>query len=119
MVLYVDDLIIASSNDEFFNSTKRALSDRFEMTDLSELKYFLVMEIKSNHEAGQVTMRQTKFLKSILTKFRMHDSKPVKTPQYPGLNLTKNMCEGECKHCRQGRCEGYVLSSKRVTSKYR
>ncbi|CAI5721251.1 unnamed protein product [Peronospora destructor] len=75
VVLYVDDLIIASSNDEFLKSTKRALSDRFEMTDLGELKYFLGMEIKSDHEAGQVTMRQTKFLKSVLTKFGMQDSR--------------------------------------------
>ena len=28
----------------------------------------------------------------------MHDSKPVKTPQDPGLKLTKNMCEGGCNH---------------------
>uniref|UniRef100_H3H9V7 Integrase catalytic domain-containing protein n=1 Tax=Phytophthora ramorum TaxID=164328 RepID=H3H9V7_PHYRM len=40
----------------------------------------------------------TKFLKSILTKFGMQNSKPVKTPQDPGLKLTKNMCEGGCQH---------------------
>ncbi|KAG2768666.1 hypothetical protein Pcac1_g20180 [Phytophthora cactorum] len=28
----------------------------------------------------------------------MQDSKPVKTPQDPGLKLTKNMCEGGCQH---------------------
>ncbi|KAF1332493.1 hypothetical protein FI667_g3402, partial [Globisporangium splendens] len=43
-------------------------------------------------------MRQTKFVQSILSKFGMQDCKPVKTPQDPGLRLTKNMCEGGCKH---------------------
>ena len=28
----------------------------------------------------------------------MQDCKPVKTPQDPGLKLTKTMCEGESKH---------------------
>uniref|UniRef100_H3H925 Integrase catalytic domain-containing protein n=1 Tax=Phytophthora ramorum TaxID=164328 RepID=H3H925_PHYRM len=98
VALYVDDLVLASSSDELLESTKHALSKRFEMTDLGELEYFLGMEIKNDHGSGKVTVRQTKFLKSILTKFGMQDSKPVKTPQDPGLKLTKNMCEGGCQH---------------------
>uniref|UniRef100_A0AAV1TC62 Reverse transcriptase Ty1/copia-type domain-containing protein n=1 Tax=Peronospora matthiolae TaxID=2874970 RepID=A0AAV1TC62_9STRA len=98
VVLYVDDLILASSNNELLKSTKMALSKRFEMTDLGELDYFLGMEIKNDRKTGMVTVQQTKFLKSVLTKFGMDNSKPVKTPQGPDLKLTKNMCDQECKH---------------------
>ena len=43
-------------------------------------------------------MRQTKFANDILKKFKMDQSNPVRTPQDPGLKLTKAMCEGGCNH---------------------
>ncbi|KAG2758743.1 hypothetical protein Pcac1_g29157 [Phytophthora cactorum] len=88
--------------------TKQALSDRFEMTDMGQLKYFLGMEIEQDVATGKVSVRQTKFANDILEKFNMEKSNPVKTPQDPGLKLTKAMCEGGCKHdetmgmCRTG-----------------
>jgi hypothetical protein len=43
------------------------------MSNLGELKYCLSMEIEQDLDNGNrtVTMRQTKFLQSILTKFRL------------------------------------------------
>ncbi|GMF35686.1 unnamed protein product [Phytophthora lilii] len=46
VALYVDDLVLASNNDELLKSTKEALSARFDMTDLGHLNYFLGMEIE-------------------------------------------------------------------------
>ncbi|POM79475.1 Polyprotein [Phytophthora palmivora] len=59
------------------------------MTDMGQLKYFLGMEIDQDLTAGKVSVRQTKFAKDILEKFSMEKSNPVKTPQDPGLKLTK------------------------------
>lgn len=98
VALYVDDLVIASDNDKLLKSTKKALSSRFDMTDLGQLKYFLGIEIDQDAAAGSVSMRQTKFAKDILMMFGMDNSNPVRTPQGPGLKLTKNMCENGCNH---------------------
>ena len=68
------------------------------MTDLGEVSFFLGMEIKNDRTVRRVTVRYTKFLKFVLTKFGMHDIEPVKTPKDRCLKLTKNMCEQECKH---------------------
>ena len=62
------------------------------MTDLGRLKYFLGMEIDHDSSSGNGSVRQTKFAADILEKFGMENSNPVKTPQDPGLKLTKSMC---------------------------
>uniref|UniRef100_A0AAV1ULL7 CCHC-type domain-containing protein n=1 Tax=Peronospora matthiolae TaxID=2874970 RepID=A0AAV1ULL7_9STRA len=98
VALYVDDLVIASNNDELLKSTKKALGDRFDMTDLGNLKYFLGMEVDHDFTVGTISIRQSKFAKNILEKFGMEHSNPVKTSKETGLNLTRSMCEGGCKH---------------------
>ena len=98
VALYVDDLVLACNNDKMLQMTKEALCKRFDMTDLGQLKYFLGMEIDQDAISGNVSIRQTKFATDILEKFGMKNSNPVKTPQDPGLKLTKSMCEGGCNH---------------------
>uniref|UniRef100_H3GB73 Reverse transcriptase Ty1/copia-type domain-containing protein n=1 Tax=Phytophthora ramorum TaxID=164328 RepID=H3GB73_PHYRM len=98
VALYINDFVLASSSDKILLDTKQALSKRFEMTDMGQLKYFLGMEIEQDVVTGKMSMRQTKFAKDIMQKFSMDKSNPVKTPQDPGLKLTKAMCEGGCKH---------------------
>ncbi|OWZ18480.1 RxLR effector protein [Phytophthora megakarya] len=56
------------------------------------------MEIDHDETTGKVAVRQTKFANDIQGKFNMEKNNPVKTPQDPGLKLTKGMCEGGCKH---------------------
>lgn len=92
--LYVDDLILASSSIKMLQATKQALSERFEMTDIGQLNYFIGMEIKQDTAARTALMMQTKFANDILEKFKMEHCKAVRTPQDPGLKLTKSMCEG-------------------------
>ena len=45
IVLYVDELIITSDNDELIQKIKHNMSNEFEMKDLGKLKYFLGIEV--------------------------------------------------------------------------
>jgi hypothetical protein len=50
---------------------------KFEMSMLGELKYFLGFQVKQLQEGTFIS--QTKYIQDILTKFGMKDAKPIKT----------------------------------------
>jgi hypothetical protein len=51
---------------------------KFEMSIMGELKYFLGFQIKQLQEGTFIS--QTKYIQDILTKFGVKDAKPIKTP---------------------------------------
>eukprot|EP00253_Pinus_taeda_P008084 PITA_08084 len=60
----------------------------FEMSLLGELTYFLGLQVQQNKDG--IFLSRTKYLKQILKKYGMEDSKPVCTPMITGCNLTAN-----------------------------
>lgn len=50
MLVYVDDLLITGSNDQFINAAKEALHQEFKLKDLGQLKYFLRIEVLRSSE---------------------------------------------------------------------
>jgi hypothetical protein len=51
---------------------------KFEMSMMGELKYFLGFQVKQLQEGTFIS--QMKYIQDILTKFGMKDAKPIKTP---------------------------------------
>jgi hypothetical protein len=51
---------------------------KFEMSMMRELKYFLGFQVKELHDGTFIS--QTKYIQDILNKFGMKDAKPIKTP---------------------------------------
>lgn len=45
IVVYVDDLVIVSNDQEFLNSVKRGFSESFAVRDLGELYYFFGIKV--------------------------------------------------------------------------
>jgi hypothetical protein len=52
---------------------------KFEMSMMGELKYFLGFQVKQLQDGTFIS--QTKYIQDILTKFGMKDAKPIKTPK--------------------------------------
>eukprot|EP00253_Pinus_taeda_P018443 PITA_18443 len=60
----------------------------FKMSLIGELTYFLALQIQQTE--GGIFLSQTKYLKQILKKYRMEDSKPVCTLMVIGYSLSAN-----------------------------
>ena len=88
--IYVDDIIFGSTNPHFSEKFGRLMSKKFEMSTMSELKFFLGLQIKQTKEGTFVS--QAKYTKELFKKFNMQECKGMTTPM-PScghLDLTKD-----------------------------
>ena len=88
-MLYVDDLIIASNDNNLLIDEKHKLSNRFEMEDQGEIHYCLGMSIKRNRDAGLLSINQNEYLANILKEFGMINCKSISTQMELGKKFAK------------------------------
>ena len=55
------------------------------MSMMGELKFFLGLQIKQTDKG--IYIHQTKYMKELLKKFKMDDTKPMKTPMHQTIVL--------------------------------
>ena len=87
MVLFVDDLLIASKNEQMLQNEKKLLGGKFEMKDLREAHYILEIQIMRDRNKKRIMLHQSKYLMQLLEKFGMKDCKPVAIPQDENVKL--------------------------------
>ncbi|CAB0036919.1 unnamed protein product [Trichogramma brassicae] len=80
LVLYVDDIILASNCKSRLNEIKDTLCNAFEMKNLGEPSKYLGMEITRNRAEGVMKLTQVEYTNKVLERFRMDESKPQNTP---------------------------------------
>eukprot|EP00253_Pinus_taeda_P035717 PITA_35717 len=68
------------------------LSSKFDMKDLGVANYILGMEIKRDRAKRKLWLNQRKYVETILQRFNMHDSKPVKVLILVGERLSAEQC---------------------------
>ena len=64
------------------------MNKEFEISMFGEIKFFVGLQIQQSKNGIYIT--QSKYIKEILKKFGMEDSKPVGTPMCIGIKLTKD-----------------------------
>jgi hypothetical protein len=76
--IYVDDIIFSSSNQKSCEEFSRVMMQKFEMSMMGELNYFLGFQVKQIKEG--TFNSQIKYTQDLLKRFGMKDAKLAKTP---------------------------------------
>ena len=93
LLLYFDDMLIASRNQGEICILKAQLSKEFKMKDLGEAKKILGMEIVRDRQRSTLCLTQKQYLKKVLQRFGMSEkTKPVSTPLSPNFKLSASQC---------------------------
>jgi histone deacetylase 1/2 len=78
LLVYVDDIIVASSSTAAIEALLKDLHADFALKDLGELHYFLGIEVKK--ASNGILLTQQKYTSDLLHRVCMRNCKPMNTP---------------------------------------
>ena len=88
LIVYVDDIILTGNHEGKIDLLKKLLTKEFEIKDLGNLKYFLVMEIARSKKGMAVSQR--KYVLDLLNETGMLGCKPAETPMDSTVKLEES-----------------------------
>jgi hypothetical protein len=98
LILYVDDILLASSDVGLLLEIKKFLSSKFDMKDLGEASFVLGIEIHRDRSKGVLGLSQNAYVEKVLKKFSMHKcsvspAPMVKDDRYGDFQCPRNQYE--------------------------
>jgi hypothetical protein len=98
LILYVDDILLASSDVSLLLKTKKFLSSNFDVKDLGETLFVLGIEIHRDRSKWVLGLSQKAYIEKVLKKFSMHKCSHspapiVKGDRYGDFQCPKNQYE--------------------------
>ena len=92
LVLYVDDILLATNDQNLLLETKKFLSNNFEMKDRGDASYVLDIQIYRDRPKNILGVSQKGYIEKLLQRYDMHDCKPLDTPITKGDKLILHQC---------------------------
>nr|GEY58062.1 putative retrotransposon protein [Tanacetum cinerariifolium] len=90
LILYVDDILIMGNNILMLQSVKTYLGRCFAMKDLGEATYILGIKIYRDRSRRLIGLCQSAYIKKILKRYCMKNSKRGSIPMQEKLKLSKS-----------------------------
>nr|GEX68543.1 putative ribonuclease H-like domain-containing protein [Tanacetum cinerariifolium] len=90
--IYIDDIIFGATNKDLCKSFEKLMKDRFQMSSMGELIFFLGLQVKQKKDG--IFISQDKYIAEILRKFGLTEGKSTSTPIDTDKPLLKDL-DGE------------------------
>ncbi|GJT43365.1 retrovirus-related pol polyprotein from transposon TNT 1-94 [Tanacetum coccineum] len=103
--IYVDDIIFGSTCQDMCDEFSKIMHDEFEISMMDELNFFLGLQIKQIEDG--IFFNQSKYIKEMLKKFGLEESKQMKTHVSSDTKLTK---DEECESVDSTKYRGMIGS---------
>jgi hypothetical protein len=87
IVLYVDDILLASSDKNLLYEAKLFLSSNFDIKDLGDASYVLDIEIHRDRTKGVLGLSQKAYIEKVLKMYNMHECSTTYVPFMKGDKL--------------------------------
>ncbi|KAG9458112.1 hypothetical protein H6P81_002620 [Aristolochia fimbriata] len=92
LVLYVDDILLATNDKGILQQVKQFLSTHFDMKDMGDASYVIDIKIHRDKHQGVLGLFQETYINKILERFRMQDCTPTVAPIVKGDMFSMNQC---------------------------
>lgn len=89
LVLYVDDILLASNDKNMLHETKNFLSTHFDMKDLGEASYVLGIEIHRDRSQRVLGLSQKTYIEKMLKRYKMDKCTTSPAPIQKGEKYSK------------------------------
>jgi len=80
LTIHVDDVILATNDDEYYHTFRDELGTTFELRASDKLTWFFGCKVERDLVKGTVRMSQEKYCNDVLELFKMLNSNAVHTP---------------------------------------
>ncbi|KAL0553776.1 hypothetical protein IC582_007680 [Cucumis melo] len=92
LVLYVDDILLATNDFGLLCQTKEFLFKNFEMKDMGEASYVIGIEIFRDRTHGLLGLSQKAYINKVLEKFKMDKCSSSVVPIHKGDKFSLMQC---------------------------
>ena len=92
LILYVDDILLATNDKGLLHEVKQFLSKNFDMKDMGNASYVIGIKIHRDRFQGILGLSQETYINKVLERFRMKDCSPSVAPIVKGDKFNLNQC---------------------------
>ena len=89
LAIHIDDCMITGSSRDLISEYKRTLHSCYSLTDLGPIHWLLGIKVTRDREVRTISLSQTSYIDTILSRFSLSDAKPIASPITPGASYSK------------------------------
>ena len=90
LAVHVDDCVFTGSSASLIEEYKEKINSCYAFTDLGPINWLLGIRVTRNRAERTISLSQTAYIDSILSRFALADAKPCTSPMVPGFVYTKD-----------------------------